>query len=230
MISIICDCEWSEAIVKRKEFKAIDPYYIPNQTPLHLRSAEKFFNRKTFLRERLKAHIKNCKNYLQVPTKLEQQDSRLGVARLNEKEREVKRIIISQGKLWQFHQDKPDGPLTLSLFDTRNHIASSKYRGRAIYVLSPRGELFASSSEIGKFHHSSLLNGGWVICGGMLEVIDGQLMYIDEFSGHYSPKLNNFLCLLRELKTRKVINEETIIQSKLCQREKRGSSLQTTIP
>ncbi|VEG90473.1 hypothetical protein [Legionella spiritensis] len=217
MIGIICNTDDSyHASQARKRYKAIDPLYIPNQDVPHLSSTDRFSSRDEFLKKRLIEHmVANKKHYLHVPAHLQRSDKLLKVIRLNEKQREECRVLIANGHLWQFKMPTEDKPqLVLEKFDTSHHIAHSKYHGRVIFVVSPWGELFASSSELGKFHHSSFLNGQPVLMAGMLEAREGSLTYINEHSGHYSPGVFAFYNFLKILKSKGVINDDTKIQLK----------------
>ena len=223
MIGIICNSvEVSEAIKLRLQYRSIDPLYIPNQGVPHLTSADQFTNRNDFLRARMvEQPMAASKYYLNVPKHMQIRDHLLKVARLDANQRESRRVIIAHGQLWQFKEPDLDHPnLSLIPFDTKDYIAHSKYGGRAIFVVSPRGELFASSSAIDKFHHSSILNGQPVLMAGMLEADNGNLTYINEQSGHYSPEIFQFYYFLQILKSRGVINDSTLIQ------QKRNNSLQ----
>lgn len=50
------------------------------------------------------------------------------------------------------------------------------------------------------FNHSSFLAGKDVICAGMLEATKGQLMFIDNSSGHYKPSREHLMNCLNVLK------------------------------
>ncbi len=76
------------------------------------------------------------------------------------------------------------------------------------------GELFAGSWVINVLHHSSFQKGGYVIYGGTMTVRDGVLKYVDDYSGHYTPRIHQFFNMLREFKSRGLIQPDTIIKKK----------------
>lgn len=83
------------------------------------------------------------------------------------------------------------------LFDTRNaKIIDIEGRetvsGRAIFVLSPDGGLYASTQlEVGMFQHSSFFAGGDVATAGEMKVHDGVIVYMNNKSGHYEPPIES---------------------------------------
>lgn len=220
MLELICDTDdYEAAIARRKKYRSIDPQYIPNScySP-YLNTAEKFSSRKEFLKSRVQEQLFAMlrKKYRFISKDSQEKDNKLGVARLDEKQREPLRILPAKGKFWQITQpNNSSARLTIQLFDTTNYVAHSKYRGRAIFVCSPQCEIFASSSEINKFHHSSILNAFPVFSAGTMEVRQGELTYIDDFSGHYRPTPLQVLHLLRIFKTKNLITDATEIQKKI---------------
>ncbi len=200
----------------RKKHKLIDPFYLPNHPLPHLSSAHHFSSRISFIKARTAEHLRaSSKRYLELPYKMKKMDERLKVKRLTSSESEGCRVLIGKGRMWKISEpDSCEQNLSITTFDTQDYIAHSKIKGRAIFVVNTRGELFASSSEIGKFHHSSILNGSPVLCAGMLEVVNGTLTYINDQSGHYSPRIYHFFQFLKILKHRSILNVDTLIQTK----------------
>lgn len=200
----------------RKKHKFIDPFYLPNHPLSHLSSAHHFSSRTSFIKVRTAEHLRaSSKRYLELTYTMKKMDERLKVKRLTSSESEGCRVLIGKGRMWKISEpDSCEQNLSITTFDTQDYIAHSKIKGRAIFVVNTRGELFASSSEIGKFHHSSILNGSPVLCAGMLEVADGKLTYINDQSGHYSPRIYQFFQVLKILKARNILNIETLIQTK----------------
>lgn len=72
--------------------------------------------------------------------------------------------------------------------------------GRAIFVISRTGKLYASKRhKVGVFHHSSFVNGEPVLAAGELGVSKGVIRLVSHRSGHYHPgsrSLKLFLDLL----------------------------------
>ncbi len=96
----------------------------------------------------------------------------------NDTTREARRVVIREGRLY-----KSDGTL-LDTRQARTHDGESS----AIYVVDGRGNIYASlEQKSGKIHHSSLLAGQPVAAAGEMKVIDGQLISVNNQSGHYRP-------------------------------------------
>jgi len=87
-----------------------------------------------------------------------------------------------------------------SLFDTTGwQNALSDDIGRGIYVMSVQGNFYIAEQEMGRRHHSSLLAGGHIACGGELTMLNGRVSYINNNSGHYLPNIKHFLQVLHQL-------------------------------
>ena len=73
------------------------------------------------------------------------------------------------------------------LFDTRG-AGTVTGKGKAIFVMSEAGNIYASlEQQAGIFHHSSFLAGAPVAAAGEIEVIDGVVKTLSNRSGHYTP-------------------------------------------
>lgn len=101
-------------------------------------------------------------------------ESGSGVRYLSREEREAYRIRVVDGRLYDSRGN---------LFNTRG------VRGRGMYVVDRRGRIYASpeTDVRGLFQHSSFLAGGRVAAAGEFVVVDGELRFIDDQSGHYEP-------------------------------------------
>ncbi len=94
---------------------------------------------------------------------------------LSERELAQHRLVSHDGKLYD---------TTGKLFDT----SESALKGHAIYVMDDQGNLYASNyHEVGQFHHSSFLGGKPVAGAGHITVKDGEVVMMDNKSGHYTP-------------------------------------------
>ena len=90
-------------------------------------------------------------------------------------------------------------------FDTATSSTIEAGRGRAIFVMSPEGTLYASNFQrMGAFHHSSFLAGGPVLAAGELEVDNGRLILVSDSSGHYQPAQEHMDQLMRVLEQKGV--------------------------
>lgn len=115
---------------------------------------------------------------------------------LTEAERQSYRIHIKDGKLYE---------ASGKLFDTRDASTHFSGAGRAIFVMSSTGELYASKvQDVGKFHHSSLLAGADVMAAGEMEVEEGMLKLVTRKSGHYQPSGLGSWSLRKELQAKGV--------------------------
>jgi hypothetical protein len=88
---------------------------------------------------------------------------------------------------------------------------------RGIYVLSPDEKLYFKNLDTDKgrtFFHSYFLRGSRVLCAGWMIFKDGNLVLINNNSGHYAPTAKNFFLLLRFLAKNRVNLEDTEKQLK----------------
>jgi hypothetical protein len=88
--------------------------------------------------------------------------------------------------------------------DTSNMVTHFSGVGKAIFVMSETGNLHVSSHVVGNRHHSSLLAGANVACGGEIEVRAGSIEWLSNKSGHYRPKIQHLLQVLHLLQKRNV--------------------------
>lgn len=72
-------------------------------------------------------------------------------------------------------------------------------RGLACFVWSVTNEIYIAQHEAGHFHHSSLLAGSAVKCAGMIGIKNGMAVEVSNNSGHYQPRLDEFLDFMRFL-------------------------------
>jgi uncharacterized Zn-binding protein involved in type VI secretion len=105
-------------------------------------------------------------------------EGRRAVEYFNESTKAKLLLTVKDGKLYN-----AEG----KLFDTSE--ASTLWSGpnRAIYVMDENGNFYASEQVGGKIHHSSILAGEPVAGAGEIEVVQGELQYINRGSGHYEP-------------------------------------------
>lgn len=69
-----------------------------------------------------------------------------------------------------------------------------------IYVVTEDGRLLIAKNIQGKIHHSSLAAGQAIISAGVISIIQGQISYLDNQSGHYRPdklRFSAFTILLK---------------------------------
>jgi hypothetical protein len=112
-------------------------------------------------------------------------------------QQDLTRVRLSSGKLDT--DDKFQKPL-----DTTDMVTHMSGPGKGIYVMSESGNLHVDSHVLGHRHHSSLLAGKEVACGGELKVARGRLTWISNKSGHYKPKVRHLLQVLHQLQRQDV--------------------------
>jgi hypothetical protein len=71
--------------------------------------------------------------------------------------------------------------------DTSNSVTQHAGIGLEIFVMSSQGDLHMASHKFGKYHHSSLLAGISVAGAGTIQASGGQIMVLNDKSGHYMP-------------------------------------------
>ncbi len=72
-----------------------------------------------------------------------------------------------------------------------------------IFVMDENELLYVSGNKgSGKFHHSSFLSGGRVLCAGTIRLKSGKIINIGNFSGHYQPDLQALLRCVIKLRDR----------------------------
>ncbi len=94
-------------------------------------------------------------------------------------EREQYRIVVVDGKLHTSSGLR---------YDTRGDSSLSfREAHTAMYVVDERGNMYSSKGDRPGMKHSSFLAGEPVAAAGMIEVHDGEVVYVDGKSGHYRP-------------------------------------------
>jgi hypothetical protein len=88
--------------------------------------------------------------------------------------------------------------------DTSNMVTHFSGPGKGIYIMSETGNIHVSSHISGNRHHSSLLEGLPVACGGELQVKAGQLIWLSNKTGHYRTKIPHLLQVLHQLQKKLV--------------------------
>lgn len=85
-----------------------------------------------------------------------------------------------------------------------------------IYVMDVFERIFISKSPSGKFHHSSFLSGKSVICGGNMLMVQGEIRYLDNSSGHYKPDTADLLACVQLLERCYELDLEKIKIENIC--------------
>jgi hypothetical protein len=140
---------------------------------------------------------------------------------LHDEEAARHRILIRGGLLYFATNGQKVDTDSPAYLDHGAGIASGRFREPQLncagYVLSLQGELFAglhapgSAAEcMGKnpFYHSSYMAGRDVLCAGRIFVKQGNLVGIDNASGHYKPSADHLRRAIRELDRQGVDLEE----------------------
>lgn len=114
------------------------------------------------------------------------------VAYLDSTDRTDYQLTISGGKVKQRGTE----------FDTSGMFSNGAGAGYSIFVMSPRGEMYANEHRPGLFHHSSFLAGLPTAAAGELQVKKGKLQMVTNKSGHYHPGAAETYQVLKELKSK----------------------------
>ena len=121
-------------------------------------------------------------------------EERRGVRYFTPAERAQHKVTVKGGRLWDANGQALNPDVRRPKM-TPIHApvpppppAEAKAQGYAIYVIDREGQLYVSfESEKDRVHHSSLLAGGAVACAGELLVFQGELLLLNNQSGHYRP-------------------------------------------
>jgi hypothetical protein len=98
---------------------------------------------------------------------------------LSSVERQSYRLRVEDGIVFDAH-GRP--------FDTAGASTLLSGAGRAIFVMGPEGDLYASNYQRqGSFHHSTFFAGAPVAAAGELVVDNGRLILATDLSRHYAP-------------------------------------------
>jgi hypothetical protein len=124
-------------------------------------------------------------------------------------------IMLSQAERVNYAVSIKNGVFVTAnnqLFDTRDYTSHEK-NGYAAYVMNTSGELSVFDHLHGKglFYHSSVNAGKSVIAAGELNVSNGKLISITQYSGHYQPSLDSMLSLLNSWENEMDMSHVTIV-------------------
>ncbi|UYZ64406.1 hypothetical protein [Hymenobacter weizhouensis] len=124
----------------------------------------------------------------------------------------VQYLSEEQRKAFELSVDS-DGKLRNAsgeLFDTQG-AGTVTGKGKAIFVMSPDGKIYASlHQQAGIFHHSSFLSGAPVAAAGEVEVHNGVVKMVSNRSGHYMPDQSFTYQFIEQLWRRGVKGTENI--------------------
>ncbi|MFV0948558.1 hypothetical protein [Wolbachia endosymbiont of Nasonia giraulti] len=89
------------------------------------------------------------------------------------------------------------------LYDTTDKISKGK-KGCVAYVITLDGKLVTHEHiNVNKsewaYRHSTLAGGKPVLCSGLMKVVNGEITYIDNNSGHYKPEPANLYNAVKKL-------------------------------
>jgi hypothetical protein len=104
------------------------------------------------------------------------------------------------------------------LFDSSENIIDTTYSkgGKAIYVIFEDGSFYVQPKwEIGTFEHADLASGKKVLCAGTVEIINGYLKRISDYSVQYPPiHYYSLTKAIGFLKEKEIDFEEVIVMYK----------------
>lgn len=112
-------------------------------------------------------------------------------------------LFLIGGKCYRLGEDA-DGDLRFTLFDTLLEKSHSK-PGWVSFVMNSAGEFFASSHLDSGNLHSSFMAGAPVMFAGEMKIgVDGNIEEIFNYSGHYTPLVEDLEQFSRHLQDRRV--------------------------
>lgn len=115
---------------------------------------------------------------------------------LSSVERQSYRLRVENGVVFDAHGRH---------FDTAGASTLLSGAGRAIFVMGPEGDLYASNYQRqGLFHHSTFFAGAPIAAAGELVVDNGRIILATDLSRHYAPPPEHLDQCLRVLEHRGV--------------------------
>ncbi|MDR3477817.1 MAG: hypothetical protein P4M14_07285 [Gammaproteobacteria bacterium] len=180
VLNVDTDKKIEESMKLRQATKHTQPEFIPNKTPVLLRSNNNG-DRWQQVKDYGKAVVRGA--LLEVNDKAREKDKNESIVQLTAAERDGFRVHIYQG---QFYARDPANDF--HLFDTKKNI-SHGHDGMAAYVINSKGELsiFSHFGLEKPFAHSSLNSQASVYAAGEIRIENGQLKELTPYSGHYRP-------------------------------------------
>jgi hypothetical protein len=123
-------------------------------------------------------------------------------------------IINAQGALEPFDCSGPEYQTENTAYEGKEF---NRKRGVAGFAMGLNRHIYARKHSIkdgprGSFYHSSYLEGREVLCTGCLTVVDGELTYINNWSGHYKPSPIQLALVLEALRAQGVDIEKTVVE------------------
>jgi len=116
---------------------------------------------------------------------------------LTEAERAELELFVKNGKIVDRQGNLYDTSSSSSVFGAG--------QGKSIFVMDEYGRIYASKYQaVGKFHHSSMLEGKPIASAGEITVKNGKITEISNRSGHYQPTQQMNTQVINELKSRGV--------------------------
>lgn len=164
--------QFKEQRILRKRHRVHDPKYMPWCQPFK-QSPGTLWPRTEVVRHSL---------FLPDPQYVLDRDE--GVTYLNSGEREFHRVFSYNNCLYRLSSHREG--VALCTFDSSELIAH-KDNGEALFVISPRGDIFVGSTSPCLFHHSSFVSGEAVFYAGTMVVDNGEVKALSDRSGHYLP-------------------------------------------
>jgi len=131
-------------------------------------------------------------------------------------------IINAQGALEPFDCSGPEYKDSSST-KTRNPAYQATERngklGVAGFAMGLNRHIYARKHSLytgpkGSFYHSSYLEGREVLCTGCLTVVNGELTYINNWSGHYQPQPKQLALVLQALQAQGIDIGKVLVEYK----------------
>jgi hypothetical protein len=193
----------------RKEFSKVDPEYMPWRTPHTRLDVTQLTEKDKYPTAALQHAVRTAKlkSFNQINATDAAGDKVNEVEYLKTaEEREQYRILIAGGKFKKIELSPDEENLVLNNFDTKEYSTHGKDANTALMVFSPKGDIYAGSTDPEKFHHSSFLAGNASAFAGTLVVTNGNLQRFTDNSGHYEPPTAAMVKILTYLRPTGVLD------------------------
>ena len=115
------------------------------------------------------------------------------VVYFNAEQRETYRVFVSDGLLMGVH----GFPIDAVRDDYTTDDGAALY---GIFAMDACGRIYLSYHHFTEFHHSSFLAGAPIASAGEMLIVDGQLLELNNSSGHYRPPVSISNQVVEQLK------------------------------
>ena len=150
--------------------------------------------------------LRFCHNHAPVHTLSSEQEADIAKDFDAWKKAETRSVALARGP-------KPDKDQILEAeLKERKEAKKRRNANKWIYVTSTdKRQLYIAPKVKGEFQHSSFLSGGSVGSAGAVMVSKGQIIKLAPMSGHYQPKIEQFISFLDQLSAQGVDLKQALL-------------------